>query len=449
MDPKVIVGILLVLGIVIYFSLQQNTSTTEETPAPTPTPTPSAPTPLGPSAPTGDETAPAPPSADAVIKIDGLVAWYDGPSYDETKRTWSDKSGKEHHITEITGFVEKSKNGEEVKGDVDSIVALPEELYDDEEYTFISVAKYNGTAKGRIFTTTSDSGQNILVGFHGGRAGVYHSGGWLTEQLNRHGDKWVLSIAQPKLYRSNGALRTAFRDQESDNIYGQVPMRIVINGRTGEKSDWSIKEMIVYDRLLTSDELLAIEKVLTEKYDIKPNRYELSTLTGDTSSEGWPEIINDMQYKCGSSEALTGFGIAAGPKSQYSCMSGLDLEGSAIPGQTIFEELKGGSEYFKNLQDKKIDCGESPINSMRLALDEDEEKIRFEYTCNNSKVRNNTCQTTMSDAYAIGTSFSNMSGLTNAKCPAEHVMTSAKLIKDPADNTKQKWELTCCKPKGI
>ena len=439
MDPKVIVGILLVLGIVIYFYLQQS-NTEEETPTLTP---------LVPSAPTADE-APAPPSADDVIKIDGLVAWYDGPSFDDTKRTWSDKSGKDHHITEITGLVEKSKNGEEVQGDVDSIVALPKKLYGNKEYTFISVANYNGTAKERIFTTASESEQNILHGFHGNKTGVYHSDDkWMTEIIDRHGDEWVLSVAQPKLYRSNGALRTAFRDPESDNIYGEVPKRIVINGWKSEKSDWAIKEMIVYDRLLTNDELLAIEKVLTEKYDIKPNRYELSTLTGDASSESWPEIINDMQYNCGSSEALTGFGMTSDHKSQYSCMSGLDLEGSAISGQTIFEKVKRGSEYFENLQDRKIDCGESPINSMRLALDDNAKNIRFEYTCNNSKVKNNTCQTTLSDAYAIGTSISNMSGLTNAKCPAEHVMTSAKLIKDPADNTKQKWELTCCKPKGI
>jgi hypothetical protein len=61
---------------------------------------------------------------------------------------------KGRDITEITGILKKSKNGEEVQGDVDSVVAFPEEiLEDEEEYTFINVTKYNGAAKGRIFTT--------------------------------------------------------------------------------------------------------------------------------------------------------------------------------------------------------------------------------------------------------------------------------------------------------
>jgi hypothetical protein len=447
MDPKVILVVLLLVGVGAYVWYTQQQQKEEEEPVPAPVPTDSSePTPSTP-------TEPAAPSPDATIKIDGLVGWWDGPSYDETSRAWKDKSEKGHDITEITGILKKSKNGEEVQGDIDSVVAFPPELLEDEEeYTFINVAKYNGTHKGRIFTTKPYEGPNLVLGFHAG-AGVYYGGddatiNWLTERVDRHGDAFVLSVIQPKLYRSNGALRTAFRNPESEDI-GNVPTRIYINGWDNQKSDWSVKEMIVYNRRLTTDEYLAIEKSLIEKYTIKPNRFELSELKGDASSEGWPNLIRDVQFRCGAGEALTGFGVADGPKSKYSCMSGVDLDGDEVSGQTIFEEIQGEAKYFKNLQDKKIDCGESPINAFSLAMDEDEEKIRFEYTCNNSKVKNNTCQTITSDAYATGTSFANMSGLTNARCPAEHVVTAAKLIKEPVDAAKQKWEITCCKPKGI
>jgi len=160
----------------------------------------------------------------------------------------------------------------------------------------------------------------------------------------------------------------------------------------------------------------------------------------------WPEIIRDVQFKCGKGEALTKFAVNDNKQSVYSCMSGIDLDGDEVEGKTIYEDIRGGSEYFKNLQNKKIDCGESPINTLTLALDEDEEKIRYEYVCNNSKVKNTTCQTVVSDDYATGTSFDNISALTNTACPQEHVITSAKLV---ADGANQKWELTCCKPKGI
>lgn len=435
--PPVIFIILVAIAVGIYFYMQQQEKKEEETKADADVVAKSV-------VATGSEETTATPAADDVIKVEGLIGWWDGPSYDETSRTWKDKSSVGNNITEITGLLKKSKNGEEVQGDTDSVVAFPEELMEDDEYTFISVAKYNGAAKGRIFTTDTGSGENFVLGFHGGKAGVYHTpGGWRTQLGDRHGDKWVLSTTQPNLYRSNGALRTAFRRED---VEGPVPTRLTINGLTGEKSDWAVKEMILYNRNLTPGEYLAIEKTLADKYDIKPNRYEMSTLTGDVSTEGWPEIVNDLQFKCGDGGALTTFGVTTNKQPMYSCMSGIDLDGDEVQGKTIFEEIRGEAEYFKNMRDKKIDCGESPINSLSLVMNEDEDKIRYEYTCNNSKVKNNTCQTITGDAYATGTSIDNLSGLTNTKCPANYVMTSAKLT---ADNTKQKWELTCCKPKGI
>lgn len=439
--PWLIALIVVAIAVGVYFYMQQ--PKTDDT-LPT---EPTEPAPTSPTEPT-EPTEPTTPSADAVIKIDGLVGWWDGPSYDLTQRTWKDKSDKKNDIKEITGLLKKSKNGEEVQGDTDSVVAFPEELYDD-EYTFISVAKYDGASKKRIFTGVT--GDNFVLGFYGTHSGVYHvsPGGWQTQNTNRHGDDWTLSVIQPKLYRSNGVLRTAFRNPENEDTT-PVPARITINGWPTEKSDWSVKEMILYDRNLKPEEYLAIEKALVEKYTtVKPKRYDVSILTGDASEATWPGIVGDVQFRCGKNEALTEFGVNANKKPIYGCMSGLDLDGDEVPGQTIYEDIMENSQYFKNLQNKKIDCGESPINAVSLAMNDDEEKIRYEYTCNNSKVKPNTCQTIYGDAYATGTSFDNVSGLTNTKCPAQHVITAVKLIPDPTDATKQKWELTCCKPKGI
>jgi hypothetical protein len=442
----IIVLLLVGVGAYVWYTQQQQ----EEQGPPTPDPTQQT-EPVE-SGDDGDqEDTPAAPTGDAVIKINGLVGWYDGPSYSEEERVWNDKSGEGNNITEISGMLNKSKNGEEVRGDVDSVVAFPEGLYDEDTgYTFISVAKYDGSAKGRIFTTVGGGNGNVLLGFHGGRAGVYHAGqaaGWLTERVNRHRDNWVLSVSQPDVYRSNGGLRTGYHSV--GEFTGEVPVRIVINGYSTEPSDWSVKEMILYDRVLSEDEYLAIENALMDKYNLKPNRYEVSNLKGKLSEEQWPEVVGDVQFKCGKGEALTSFGMTDDIQSKYSCMSGIDITGSEVTGQTIYENVEDEAKYFKNLQNKKVDCGEKPINSLKLALDEDIEKIRFEYTCNNSKVKTNTCQSIASDSYDTGTSFKNVSGLTNTACPADHVITGAKLVADPEDDTKQKWEITCCKPKGI
>ena len=437
MNPLVIIVLLIAIGAGVYFYLEQEKKKSKPTTTPTPTPVAGAEV-------SEKSSTDTPASDDGAIKVDGLIGWWDGNSYDDSQRAWTDKSSAGNNITEISGLLKKSKNGEEVQGDVDAVVAFPENILEDvEEYTFISVAKYNGENKQRIFTTSTESGENFLFGFHGGNSGVYHTpSGWKTPQVNHHGSDWTLSVVQPKLYKSNQANRTGFYNPlgEGEN---EVPTRITINGMTSEKSDWSVKEMILYDRNLEAGEYLAIEDALVEKYKIKPNRYETTKLTGGGTGEAWPQIIRDVQFKCGKSEALAEIG------SPYTCMSGVDIDGSEIPGQTIFEEVKGESEYFKNLQNKKIDCGERPINSLGLALDDDEEKIRYEYVCNNSVVKKNTCQTIYGDSYATGTSFGNMTYLTNTKCPEQHVITAAKLIPDATDATKQKWELTCCKPKGI
>ena len=443
MNPLVIIVLLIAIGAGIYFYLEQEKKTPETITVP-----PSVPPPEG--AEKSSTETDTPVSADGAIKVDGLIGWWDGNSYDDSQRAWTDKSSAGNNITEISGLLKKSKNGEEVQGDVDAVVAFPENMLEDlEEYTFISVAKYNGENKRRIFTTSTESGENFLFGFYGGKSGVYHTpSGWKTPNVNHHGSDWTLSVVQPKLYRSNQANRTGFYNplDEGEN---EVPTRMTINGKSTEKSDWSVKEMIVYNRNLKAGEYLAIEDALVEKYKIKPNRYETSTLTGGGSAEAWPQVIRDVPFKCGKGEALNAFGLTSGMKTNYVCMSGVDIDGSEIPGQTIFEEVRGESEYFKNLQNKKIDCGERPINSLGLVMDDDEEKIRYEYVCNNSLVKNNTCQTIYGDSYATGTSFGNMTSLTNTKCPPQHVITAAKLIPDATDATKQKWELTCCKPKGI
>lgn len=444
MNPLIIIILLVAIGVGVYFYMEQEKKKKKDTGTqPTVAATVAAPT-----AAASVEAAPA--KASGAVPMDGLIGWWDGPSYDDSQRVWKDKSGAGNNLTEISGLLQKSKNGEEVQGDVDAVVAFPEEMLSGEGYTLVVLAKYNGDNKGRIFTTTGGDEGNFVFGHHNGKAGVYHvpDEAWVTENRDHHGDDWTLSVIQPTLYRSNGALRTGYRNPLGEDR-GEVPLRFTINGFTGEKSDWAVKEILIYDRNLTAEEYLAVEKILMEKYDVKPNRYDTSALTGVVTGEEWPEITRDLQFRCGKGEALTEFGVDADMKSKYMCMSGMDVAGEEIMGQTIFEEVNEDSEYFKNLQNKKIDCGERPINSLYLAMDENEEKIRYEYTCNNSEVKKNTCESVSSDAYAIGTSFGNITSLTNTKCPAEHVITSAKLVVDPEDATKQKWELTCCKPKGI
>ena len=431
MNPQVIVIILLLVGVGAYlFYTQQQQK--EEIPAPTPV---SDPSPAKESV-----ESPVEPS-DVVSATKGLVGWWDGPSYDATKRVWKDKSDTKNDVTTISGLLGLSKNGEEIQGDKDTALMFPEMDLDD--FTLFHVTKYNGPTRARIFTTKSGSGQDILIGHHAGKSGVYHADGWMTKNIDLHGDDWVLSVATPGMYRSNGAARMGYYNEPDTPI----PEQLTINGWEGEESDWSVKEIILYNRTLKPEEYMALEKYLMTKHNVKPKRYHVTDLVGGTSDNTWPELFEDVQFACGPGEALTSFQLSSTNNAVYSCMGGIDLEGEEISGQTLPRETEPASTYYKNLQNEKIDCGESPINTIKITQNDDDYEMQYKYTCNSSKVKPNTCSTHYGDEAPRGTSVSALASLTNTKCPNTEVMTSAKLIETPSNN--QKWEFTCCKPKGI
>ena len=132
------------------------------------------------------------------------------------------------------------------------------------DYTLFHVAKYynpNGlTTRKRIF----DGGGNInwLSGFHSGNTGVAYHNGWLTNtRSDLHGDDWFVSTDQNALYRSNTVKR-------NDSSGGSASSILTINAGyfTGERSDWAVAEVIVYDRLLSPSEYFDIEEYLYVKY---------------------------------------------------------------------------------------------------------------------------------------------------------------------------------------
>ena len=130
-------------------------------------------------------------------------------------------------------------------------------------YTLFHVAKYykpTGTpVRLRIFDgVTSD----WLSGFHGGRAGVAYHNSWLTALSDLHGNQWVLSTDQMNVYRSNGTDRTivGYTNGSSSQL------SINYGSSTGERSDWAVAEVLVYDRQLSLSEYLTIEAYLAAKY---------------------------------------------------------------------------------------------------------------------------------------------------------------------------------------
>jgi hypothetical protein len=130
-------------------------------------------------------------------------------------------------------------------------------------YTLFHVARYfkptGAPARQRIFDGVTT---NWLSGFSLGLAGVAYHSSLLTAQVDLHGNQWVLSTDQKNRYRSNGTDRTLA------GYTGGTSRQLGINygSTTGERSDWAVAEVLIYDRQLTLSEYLTIEAYLAAKY---------------------------------------------------------------------------------------------------------------------------------------------------------------------------------------
>jgi hypothetical protein len=113
-----------------------------------------------------------------------------------------------------------------------------------------------------------------LSGFHAGRAGIAFHGGWATEGEWSVGDTndWLVSVDQKNSYRANGSNRNGrpnptggYSTQLNINWRINSPESFAIHGSLYEPSDWAVSEIIVYDRELSQEEIVGVEKYLASK----------------------------------------------------------------------------------------------------------------------------------------------------------------------------------------
>ena len=190
--------------------------------------------------------------------------------YDTVGKTWKDSSGNGRNTSLVAGTptlstVAANLNGSTKSFQVVSGTAATESIRfgmtaNLTNWTIFNVARYNGVAKQRILA--SEDG-NALYGFWQGKSGVAYHNGWITQFANTvHGDNWVLSTNYYSNYRSNGISRTLYAG-------GDTALRpIAINHYSGEKSDFQVAEILVFDYKLTDAQILKVEDYLAATYGI-------------------------------------------------------------------------------------------------------------------------------------------------------------------------------------
>lgn len=207
------------------------------------------------------EPSPPPEPREGVFPDDipGLSGKYTTESFDDTQGVWIDKSGNGHHIVERLGTVKRM--GDYVSGGKDDGMRIPLEVFGaNDVYTMFWIARYNGSNKKRIFDGMDN---DWLSGFSDGKTGVAHHGGWLTQDTTSvHGPHaWIQGTDSPNMFRTFGKNRVT-----DGSKYGTTAQITINAGETSEKSDWAIKEMIFYNRLLRLEEVKRVEAYMLKTY---------------------------------------------------------------------------------------------------------------------------------------------------------------------------------------
>ena len=182
----------------------------------------------------------------------GLVGWYKGEAWNGT--SWPDLSGNGNDCTETRGTVRRTFDY--IYGGTGDGLQFPVAILPS-TYTLFHVARYNGSSKGRIFDGVT---ANWLSGFHGNKTGVAYHDGWLTQEstTNFPLNEILISTDQKSLYRGNGI------DLTINSVTGSNKQLSINHGYfTGERSDWAVWEVIVYNRELSLEEIKFVESYLS------------------------------------------------------------------------------------------------------------------------------------------------------------------------------------------
>ena len=199
--------------------------------------------------------------------IPDLFAWYTPQSWSTGNNRWEDVSGNARHTTATRGTITvgTSLGITALLGNTTAGVQFPASVLP-ATYTLFHVARYTGGARQRIF---DGLGLNWFSGFWGwsggGKSGIAYHDAWLTqESISLHGDNWVISCDQNRIYRTNGVQRNTAVPTGSSK-------QLTINHgyySAGESSDWAVAEVIVYNRTLTPLEVSRVERFLANKYNL-------------------------------------------------------------------------------------------------------------------------------------------------------------------------------------
>lgn len=220
---------------------------------------------------------PKAPAASLTLPVSGAYQQYMAQDFNALSKVWKDSSGNNRDATVAGGSPYVAINTAGTVNSRNDFYTVSGSTTDSISFgrmptvsTVFHVARYNGSSKARIFNATAESpGSNWLSGFWNGLTGMAHHNQWNTQSTNSVTPQldWLITTDQhaaddENLVRFNGVDRTT--NPIGINPTGSWGINIPV--WYGEYSDYSVAEVIVYDRALSLTEIAQVEDYLTKKY---------------------------------------------------------------------------------------------------------------------------------------------------------------------------------------
>jgi hypothetical protein len=226
----------------------------------------------------------------------GLVMWMDAAddttfSYSSgtTVSQWRDKSGFNYHM------------GPKVNGPTRSVVLNSRKVLafttaqtignntinlSTSANTVFVVSRLTGTTNGRVLTCNLDSsGNNWLLGHHGGTYNDYYAEGWVsdggsfdTNWRMYMGDWSGTSTDLANLYSNGTAITT------NSSAASQGPKYLGVNYYSNEVSTCEVAEIVVFDRVLSATERKQVNTYLGQKWGISNTDRSIVDLSNNNNN---------------------------------------------------------------------------------------------------------------------------------------------------------------------
>ena len=146
------------------------------------------------------------------------------------------------------------------------------------QYTILYMAKYNTleTNKRKHILTASNANYHVGFGING-QVGISYQGEWITSNDTNSSNDWLISTAYPNKYRKNGEdISNGNSAWAIDTDPGSLNLGINI-GREGTQSDWSLHEIMIFESILTEDQMTCLENYLSQQHGLSPSKVPAKT----------------------------------------------------------------------------------------------------------------------------------------------------------------------------